>query len=277
MARSVVSSNARHKSINPSAIPRSLSVIDMLKLGKLIKRKDDTSIEKINLEKFNITDKNWENLGEFSFQVEKKFFSEGGFREAYKAKSSHPDFKGTWVLKKYKQESLDAIEGVGDTMEAQCRKSVQMNSLARLLVTLFNKAVTTCVNFGGTFDYNPVYFGKRYDESVSIEEFIVGDFEKFVNNNGYLCGEDSELRRKAETFVHFTWEKSAENLMVVDIQGVGYNLCDPEVASKEVATNTEQAEFYFCVGNLSQEAIETFKSEHVCNDFCQYLGLKKFS
>ena len=39
---------------------------------------------------------------------------------------------------------------------------------------------------------------------------------------------NEELELKAQTLVHFTYVKSKEQLMVTDIQGVGYSLCDPK-------------------------------------------------
>ena len=42
--------------------------------------------------------------------------------------------------------------------------------------------------------------------------------------------EASELSMKAETFSHYSYKKSNTQLMVLDIQGVGYTLCDPEIA-----------------------------------------------
>ena len=82
----------------------------------------------------------------------------------------------------------------------------------------------------------------------------------------------NECHHKAVTFVHYTYEKSQGNLVVLDIQAVDYSLCDPEVASKENKTDSE--EHYFCFGNLSERAILNFTKTHVCNQFCRALGLQ---
>lgn len=56
---------------------------------------------------------------------------------------------------------------------------------------------------------------------------LEGTFTKYINNTGKICMESNEeLELKAQTFVHFTYVKSKEQLMVTDIQGVGYSLCD---------------------------------------------------
>ncbi len=44
--------------------------------------------------------------------------------------------------------------------------------------------------------------------------------------------------------------------MVVDIQGSGYTLYNPEIASKEA--HDEKGNHLFCSGNLSHQAIDGF-------------------
>ena len=68
-----------------------------------------------------------------------------------------------------------------------------------------------------------------------------GTFQKHVNNNGYVCGDGGELSSKAETFCHYTYVKSGEQLMALDIQGVGYSLSDPEIATSELLDNTDNS------------------------------------
>lgn len=85
-----------------------------------------------------------------------------------------------------------------------------------------------------------------------------GVFEKFVNNTGELCvtpEDTSELSLKAESFVHYTFQKSNQQLMVTDIQGVNYSLCVPEIATA-VLKDPKDREIRFCTGNLSDEAIK---------------------
>jgi len=60
--------------------------------------------------------------------------------------------------------------------------------------------------------------------------------------------------------------------MIVDVQGVGYILFDPEIASTKLLHN--ENEVMFTTGNLSTTAISNFIENHTCNPFCQYLDLK---
>ena len=68
-----------------SFIPKSLSVVDMMKLGKLIQNKETSSV-KILIEKFNMKNNEWSISKDMIFETEDKDFAEAGFRMAYKAK-----------------------------------------------------------------------------------------------------------------------------------------------------------------------------------------------
>ena len=109
-------------------------------------------------------------------------------------------------------------------------------------------------------------------EYVTIEEFIKSDFRKFVNNDGSISSEKTTYCQKAECLMHFSFEKSDCKLMLLDIQGAGDSLCDPEIASSELLS--EEDEYQFCTGNLSVEAISKFCQNHSCNAYCKSIGLK---
>ena len=63
--------------------------------------------------------------------------------------------------------------------------------------------------------------------------------------------------------------------MLLDIQGSGYELLDPEITSNELFDGS--AEVLYCAGNLSHMAIENFVSGHKCNVFCDIAGLKSLN
>ena len=110
-------------------------------------------------------------------------------------------------------------------------------------------------------------------ECVTVEEFLPGDFQKYVNNNGSTCLKDLEITEKAETFAHNTYEKLNNRLMITDLQGVGYNLCDAEIATQTIVKEKSDKSKMFvkplcCVGNLSTTAFKNFERERVCNTYC---------
>ena len=83
-----------------SFIPKSFSVIDVMKLGKPIRNKGRSSA-KVLIEKFNMEINEWSISKEVIFEIEDKAFAEGGFRMIYKAKIDDQSFReNTWVVKK---------------------------------------------------------------------------------------------------------------------------------------------------------------------------------
>ena len=89
---------------------------------------------------------------------------------------------------------------------------------------------------------------------------------------------DLDITEKAGIFVHYTYEKSNDRLMITDLQGVGYHLCDPEITTQTtVEEKSDQSkmlvEYFFCAGNVSRTALENFKREYVCNKYCIKLEL----
>ena len=110
-----------------------------------------------------------------------------------------------------------------------------MNCLARYFSVSFSEAVfNVCEDFGECLNYNPVYFRKINHDCVTVEEFLPGDFQKYINSNGNICLNDLDITEKAETFVQYTYEKSSNRLMITDLQGVGCHLCDPEIATQTI-------------------------------------------
>ena len=83
-----------------SFIPKRLSVIDVMKLGKPIRNKGRGST-KVLIKKFNMEINEWSISKEVIFEIEDKAFAEGGFRMVYKAKIDDQSFReNTWVVKK---------------------------------------------------------------------------------------------------------------------------------------------------------------------------------
>ena len=60
--------------------------------------------------------------------------------------------------------------------------------------------------------------------------------------------------------------------MLLDIQGMGYRLIDPEIATTEVM-DQDTNEVFFCCGNCSTVGIDTFLAGHKCKKFCTMMGL----
>lgn len=86
---------------------------------------------------------------------------------------------------------------------------------------------------------------------VTIEEFAVGDFQKYVNNDCTLSSnEDTEKQMKAESLVHFSYIKSKKKVLLVDIQG-----------AKQIL-KLQQLLVVLMRNNISYFVLETFQRQH---------------
>ena len=168
-------------------MPKSLSAVDMLKFGKLIKPAEK-KILNVAVANFGIKSKEWVVLGPVSFLTEITPLGEGGFRYAFKASSNHHKFRdATYLIKRYKTSALENIEILKQSPEIQSRKVAQMNSLARNLAARFSDRCATVIEDFSKIVYNKVFFGKiDENEFVTVEKFIPGTFQKYINNDGTI-------------------------------------------------------------------------------------------
>lgn len=97
---------------------------------------------------------------------------------------------------------------------------------------------------------------------MAVEPCIPGKYEKYTSNAGHIT-KDSHV---AQAYSHYTWDFTSGELMVVDIQGVGNTLTDPQIHSLD----TDR----FGRGNLSCKGMDAFFMNHVCNDICRTLKLE---
>ena len=83
----------------------------------------------------------------------------------------------------------------------------------------------------------------------------------------------TSLLTKQKPILIKRYEKSERKLAVLDIQGSGYTLYDPEIASEDLID--DDGNYQFCTGNLSTVDIERFFRNHKCNKYCALLKLSK--
>ena len=82
------------------AMPKSLTVSQMIKLGKLIKPAGEAVV--INIYSFEFATLSWSMIpNKVEFTME-NVLGQGGFRKAFKARSTSSGFLGqTWVIKRF--------------------------------------------------------------------------------------------------------------------------------------------------------------------------------
>lgn len=283
--------NTRHETNIPTvetAFPASVSIADLLRAGKLVKPKSRKKVL-LTFEKFDLKDRDWQQVIQQEVLVDTNKFASGAFRDAFHARAcgkAEGNQNGEWVVKTYNSKALDAIETLNSSIESHTRKQVQMHAVARHLPRKF--ALKAPAEFGECFKYNRSYYTTYNDQPATIEEYVPGSFVKYVNNDGKCVSppdestdEMKELFAKAQCFVHHSYHSSDKKLMLLDIQGSKYNLYDPEIATDIQGDGSDMEEsgddeIYFCCGNCTSVGIEEFLEEihgHTCNDFCRMMGL----
>ena len=109
-------------------IPRSMSAVEMLKLGREIKSTPATEILVYHFDFKNLA---WGSVPDkVEFVIDEDPLGTGGFRQAFKATSQTKGFDHTsWVVKKYLAKTVSDIEILGQTVEQHTKKFVQMHCL----------------------------------------------------------------------------------------------------------------------------------------------------
>lgn len=92
------------------------------------------------------------------------------------------------------------------------------------------------------------------------ENFISGKYEKFNNNAGWQTQKTSKQAFIAQSLSHFSWQLTLGYMMIVDLQGVGNVLTDPQIHCIDKSK--------FGKGNLGYEGILMFFNSHNCNEYC---------
>ena len=262
----------------PISYPASMSVTSMLRLGTVVKPPMREEMF-LKVEQFDVTN-GWSMARNVRFSVEVNSFAEGGFRKAHKCESEDQNFPGIWVLKKYSDKALDDMGSLGVEEEDHACKQVQMHTLAQNIANQMTKYVDK--EYGQAFSYDNIFLGKikslenTNQGFVTIEKYIEGSFTKYINNNGNVTANKNDvITQKAETLVHYSYQMSKGQFLLVDIQGTGYKLYDPEIASTVHTEGGNPSMINFCIGNLSTQAIDVFFENHICNIYCKKLGLKE--
>ena len=99
-----------------------------------------------------------------------------------------------------------------------------MHPVARNITQTFSSRVPS--TFGDTFSYGKVFYSLLDELSLTVEEFVPGEFQTYVNNDGTCYAP------------------------------VMFKLYGPEIATSEFTSDTDES--YFAASNLSHVSIDNF-------------------
>eukprot|EP00930_Biecheleria_cincta_P061189 TRINITY_DN46749_c0_g1_i1.p1 TRINITY_DN46749_c0_g1~~TRINITY_DN46749_c0_g1_i1.p1 ORF type:complete len:830 (-),score=135.73 TRINITY_DN46749_c0_g1_i1:102-2591(-) len=211
---------------------------------------------------------------ETHYKIRKNPFMQGGMRLIYR----FIDLEMGWLpmVAKFSKYQSDAASW--NYVETFVRNTVQ----TRVYSQRFHQAVWAAI--GSPWEPRRLVsvaqcFAYRNDESWFVAEpFLKGSesgFFKWINNQGEVLipRESCQYVMAAESFAHFTLDVSKGEHMVADIQGVargGYgilsslSLTDSQILSHDGS---------FGAADLGINAMQKFRSLHVCNNLCRKLHL----
>lgn len=112
--------------------------------------------------------------------------------------------------------------------------------------------------------------GPQLEQVITVEPKLDGVFTKYINNDGEIFNvADLNKEDMAEALTHYSYELSNQQLLLVDVQGVGWELTDPEIASITPSVGDgEDEELLFCIGNFRKDAFQKFFMKHKCSMLC---------
>ncbi|XP_063694115.1 uncharacterized protein LOC134825856 [Bolinopsis microptera] len=187
----------------------------------------------------------------------------GGYRRVSKGRLLRGEDIMDVAVKLFHEQGIERIRNGGLTVEEESRRYVKCLEVAHALALEFAKAT------GEPLGYNKGMLVTSEEKVFMVEPMLNGQPWKLVNNDGKSCGNPEQVpipKETVEAFVHFTYHATEGALLVLDIQGMGTSLMDPEIST---SGQIDPLEEYFNVGNFGQDGIKNFFEWHICNDICK--------
>ncbi|KAM6984702.1 alpha-protein kinase 2 [Aplochiton taeniatus] len=215
-----------------------------------------------------------------SLITERVHFGEGMHRRAFRAKlqagmvatftSGHPCVLKVHNAVAYGTKNSDEMVQKNYNLAVE---ECSVQNTAREYINAYNVVARSAEAFGDVPEIIPVYLVHRPSNNIpyaTLEEELMGDFVKYSVRDGKeinLMRRDSEAGQKCCCFQHWIYHSTEGNLLVTDMQGVGMRLTDVGIATREKGYKGFK-------GNCATSFIDQFKALHLCNKYCELLGLK---
>jgi len=131
-------------------------------------------------------------------------------------------------------------------------------STAQMLAKLWNKQ--RFANKAIMVILPQVYERSESQETVLVEPYLEGEFQKWNSNNGWASSEGGEMM---QAFSHWTYHETDGKQLVCDLQGL--RLCDRYVLSDPVVLTSDGSGG---IADVGQDGMHAFFCFHTCNKFC---------
>jgi hypothetical protein len=151
------------------------------------------------------------------------------------------------------------------------RRELEAITLCNHIAYDFNNRIVGIVpntklllNFIHCYIYEILDEGHPY-KYYTAENYIEGNYVKYNNNAGWIAQNVTDQTLIAQAFSHFSWQLTRGYLMIVDLQGVGGYLTDPQIH----CLNPKK----FGEGNFGYVGMMKYFMTHNCNKYCKQLEL----
>ncbi|XP_048376903.2 alpha-protein kinase 3 isoform X2 [Stegostoma tigrinum] len=146
----------------------------------------------------------------------------------------------------------------------------KLQNTAREYSKIFAAEARAVETFGPVPEVIPLHLLYRPANNIpyaTIEKDLNGPFTRYSMEDRSRNLSQSEIAQKCHTFQHWIYQWTNGSLLITDLQGVGLNLTDVQIA-------TTSKGYQGLTGNSPSSAIEEFVAAHQCNCYCEALGLK---
>jgi hypothetical protein len=190
-------------------------------------------------------------------------FSYGAMRYAFYMKDTELDQNLVAKIPKTLNKRYHTLENLKRELEA-------ITICNHLAYDFNNRIVGTVPNTKLLLNFIHCYIYEILDDLhpykyYTVENHIEGNYVKYNNNAGWIAQNITDQTLIAQAFSHFSWQLSKGYLMVVDLQGVGGYLTDPQIH----CLNPKK----FGDGNFGYVGMMKYFMTHQCNKYCKQLEL----
>ena len=196
-------------------------------------------------------------------------FDEGAQKIAYHA--FNEDTQDHIVLKRLKWADARS------SSIKRCIETAQIHAIAANYSAEFNRE-NQFRSDASQMQFVPVGVMEVKAESTSNPKYFTyepylgdGGYTKFNTNFHYIQTDDDEFSATCQAFSHYTWQKSGNQQLMCDLQGVKMRskvvLTDPVIHCTNVLWHGST--------NFGTKGIQQFFRTHKCNHLCEAMKLKR--